>query len=95
MWKPWLPGARPATLASTTTLSPFCVNVTVPLAVLPFVGSSFAVAFGPVGAIDAHPAASMAAAIKLMPNFMRPPEELAPRARSAGPRVPRQVSAPS
>src|SRR2546430_5133116 len=43
-WKPCPPGVRPDSLAFTTTLSPFCVNVTVPEAVLPAVGASVVVA---------------------------------------------------
>ena len=56
MWKPWLPGARPDTLATTTTLSPRCVKLTVPSAVLPAVGLRSATAVGPAGCIDAQPA---------------------------------------
>ena len=43
-WKPCPPGVRPDTLALTITLSPFCVNVMVPEAVLPAVGASVAAA---------------------------------------------------
>src|SRR6478609_9771892 len=47
MWKPWAPGARPATFASTSTLSPFWVKRTAPVTLLPLVGSSLATALGP------------------------------------------------
>src|SRR5205814_2746016 len=47
-WKPCsLFGGRPVSLASTFTLSPCCWKLTVPAAVLPFVGSSVATALGP------------------------------------------------
>src|SRR3954467_4094331 len=44
----WIPlaesGFNPFTLASTRTMSPFCVKLTVPLTELPLVGASTAVA---------------------------------------------------
>src|SRR5262249_48325062 len=49
-WKPCAPGARPATLASTTTLSPFWVKRTAPVTLLPLVGSSLATALGAAAA---------------------------------------------
>src|SRR3954464_4556269 len=50
MWKPccWF-GRRPLTSATTRTLSPTCVNVTLPVVLLPLVGSSSALARGPCG----------------------------------------------
>src|SRR4030095_1215966 len=57
-WNPCAPGASPVTRAVTTTLSPFWTKLTVPLAALPFVGSSVATAAPPEGAIDAQAAAN-------------------------------------
>src|SRR5712664_917970 len=47
IWKPcsW-PGTSPLTLPVTRTTSPTCVKLTVPPALLPLVGSTFAVALG-------------------------------------------------
>ena len=55
-WKPCPPGVRPDTLALTITLSPFCVNVTVPEAVLPAVGASVVVAVCACAAAAKHAA---------------------------------------
>src|SRR5689334_480495 len=47
-WKAWTPsGLRPVSCALTRTLSPCWVKVTVPLALLPPVGSRLATALGP------------------------------------------------
>src|SRR3982751_5905814 len=50
MWKPccWF-GRRPLTSATTRTLSPTCVNMTLPVVLLPLVGSRSALARGPCG----------------------------------------------
>src|SRR6267142_4130407 len=60
MWKPCsCPGFKPLTSATTRTLSPVCVKVAVPLALLPFVGCRLAVALVPAGLIMLRqPAAS-------------------------------------
>src|SRR3954468_2609712 len=62
IWKPCsCPGLRPLTSATTRTLSPICVKVAVPAALLPFVGCKSALALGPDGAMLWHPASAAAA----------------------------------
>src|SRR5258708_18813100 len=72
-WKPCsAPGFKPVRFALTRTLSPSCVNVTVPRALLPVVGSRFATAEGsPPMPMEAHPAAMAAGAPTANMRFMR------------------------
>src|SRR5215510_10904887 len=74
MWKPNSPfGRRPLTLATTCTLPLRCSKVTVPLTVLPLVGSRFAVALGPppiMLCIVSHPASNATTATNKGAGFM-------------------------
>src|SRR5450631_1205398 len=70
IWKPWPPGVSPETFASTATLSPFCVKVTVPAVALPLVASSRATA---VWADADEQTASAPTAEMSSRRFMDPP----------------------